>query len=131
MTKPNPSNAGPLLAVAFSLFLAAVFWLSSALGAHQQTALEATARSLPVLIVVDLLVWYLPLDLFAAAAAAIAVLWPNWWKVVDSIAVGGEHPGTAFMVPWWASDSTKYVVEVLLVAFAGWLYYKRQKTEQK
>lgn len=108
------------------LFILGIWWLSTAVGADFRTTLDALWHSIPVIVIVSGLTWYFKPNIFAGFAVMAAALWPVWWRVLDSIAANPQSADPALMVssPWWASAGFKWAVELVLIALAGWLFFR-------
>ena len=123
MNTNSDRAAGLIVVIVCVLFVAGVLMLSKKIGADFQITLGATLRSIPVLIFSGAAIWFLKSRILAGFAATAAVLWPFWWGVVDSIAVGGQNPDTAIMLeqPWWDTGWVLWGTELSLVSLAIWL----------
>ena len=126
MSRDSDSGVGAIVVIVVGLFMLGVWKLSTALGADFQITLDAVLRSIPVLLIAGAAIWFLKPDILTSFAATAAAVWPVWWRVVDSIAAGGQNPDTAFMFeqPWWDSGWAKWGVELALVGLAIWLFLR-------
>jgi hypothetical protein len=98
--------------------------VSRSIGAAFAPTIEAVAWS-AVVIGIALVIWYFTepstnLVLCGAAVCAFLV-WPYWWSVLDSIAMGGQSfssqiPRFASDTPWWDTNWCKWAVEIAFVA---------------
>lgn len=126
MSRDSDSGVGAIVVIVVGLFMLGVWKLSTALGADFQITLDAVLRSIPVLLIAGAAIWFLKPDILTSFAATAAAIWPVWWRVVDSIAAGGQNPDTAFMLeqPWWDSGWAKWGVELAFVGLAIWLFLR-------
>lgn len=123
MSQDSDKSAAYMVMIAVGLFMLAVWWLSTTLGADFMTTLQAVAYSLPLLAFAGVAIWFFTPCIFASFSATSAAIWPVWWRVLDSIAAGGKNPDTAFFFsqPWWDTGWTKWGVESALIVLSIWL----------
>lgn len=103
-------------------FVMAATWVSRLTGADWIVVLEALLHSVLVASVVLLSVYVFPTSLAVRLAVSLAVIYPVWWPVLDSIAAqsvpefqmlgGGGHG----VLPWWRAWWFNYGTEGALVA---------------
>ncbi|MBR9972111.1 hypothetical protein [Magnetospirillum sulfuroxidans] len=133
-------NASPETTIALVVVLVVgggVLRLSMALGADFLPTLMAVGWT--ILVIVGFAVWlwfrfsYDEANWSTRISGLAALIWPSWWKAVDSIAANAEKPpgrrsllayadtvpwSDTFPVefPWWASGWFYGLTEVALVA---------------
>lgn len=126
MHSNNDDSVLYLFLAAVVVFLVSVFALSRWIGADFSVTLEAALQSIVFVLVAGALVYFLSIDILPCATGLLAVLWPLWWKVVDSIATGGKAVDMLFMyqTPWWGTDATKWIFEGVLIVATIVLYVR-------
>lgn len=126
MSRNSGSGVGVIVVIAVGLFTLGVWKLSATLGADFQITLDAVLRSIPVVLIAGVAILLLKLDIFTSLAATATVLWLVWWRVVDSIAAGGQNPDTAFIFgqPSWDTGWVKWGTEFVLLGLAVWLFLR-------
>lgn len=116
-----------LLVGAFLLF---VLWISRGLGADFAITLEAVIQSILFTALAGVLIYYLEPPIAPSLTGLLAALWPLWWKVLDSIAAGGESASKAYyytpQIPWWDTSWTKWTVELILIGVTVLLYIRHR-----
>ncbi|TLS18456.1 MAG: hypothetical protein FDZ72_08820 [Betaproteobacteria bacterium] len=128
MSKTSEDGAVIVVAIVAAIFLASVWKLSQALGASFQVTLDAALHSIPVLIVATLVLWLTDFSILPILGVALALIWPQWWEVIGSIACDGNAPHECFMPkqPWWDSGWTRWGVEFALIGLAIWLILRNR-----
>lgn len=128
----NSDATTAIILVGAALGLLAIFNLSRSIGANFQVTLGAVVWSGAVLAILGVLCWtpFKP-SLSIFASLAVTLIWPGWWKVIDSIAHGGSDPDTlAFRFPqelWWNTTAFKYGIEIGLVALLAYVLLKQYR----
>lgn len=128
MRDMDPRVAALLIVIGVALI--GIFNFSRSIGAAFQVTLGAVIWSAIALGVLTALFWTPLRPRFSVyASLAAALIWPSWWKVLDSIAHGGADPDTlAFRFPqevWWNSNAFKYGIEAGLIALVVFLVIRQ------
>lgn len=114
-----------------AVVLALVFYISRTIGADFQSTLAAFMPSLVIVFLAGLGKWKLDLPLIPLAAFSAVLIWPFWWRVIDSIANAGSSPDQFQLHlgedPFWATTTFKWVIEFLLASMCGALIYRHKQ----
>lgn len=105
---------------------------SQTIGAEFWTTGGAVGKSIAILAVAGVLSYLARPPFLLTISGISALIWPCWWRVLDSIAAGGVNPDNSTFsflhddrfVPWYATDLFKYGVEAALVGALVWFLYK-------
>lgn len=109
------------------LVLSATLKFANLLGAHFPTTLVALAYSIAILAIAWIIIYSTKIiTYFNGLAIASVLIWPCWWKVIDSSFLGGHDPATSaelmfYLLPGWLKF-VKYGIEIGLIALAIWLF---------
>lgn len=118
--------------IAVGIGLIAVYNFSRSIGADFQTTLVAVLWSTLTLCVAGVLCFteFRP-SLPVLTSGTSCLLWPIWWKVIDSIANGGSDPDTLeFRFPvevFWNTSTFKYGIEIGLVSLFLFFLSRRNR----
>jgi hypothetical protein len=130
----NNSSADPIVLITVGLtavVLLAVFQISRSIGADFQSTLSAFMPSLLIILGAGLGIWKVNLPLLPMGSFVMVLVWPCWWKVLDSIGNAGSNPDQ-FQLHlgdelWWTTTAFKWGVEIVLIVLCGFLWYRHQK----
>ena len=115
-----------VVVVTIIVFFLGVWRFADAIGPTYLLTQGAIVRSVFIVVLAGAAIWFFEIPLAATMTAALAVMAPQWWYVIDSIAVGGHPPHEAFVLRqvWWASDWMEWGIEIGLAIPAVWLFYR-------
>lgn len=138
--RPNNNDDGLLAVFVISAIgLAACTWyVANAIGADFFATGGALIKSLVALIVVYFLCARLSnLGFWSTVSGAAVSIWPLWWSVLDSIAIGkfsggsnvsilAYQPDDFYLTPddWYTTNFFQWSVETALLAVFCWCVYK-------
>ena len=121
-------GVGAAVLVATVFFLVFVKKIANSIGADFEVTLEAITFSGLIVIIAGIALAFLKPRITVSLAILGTLIWPAWWRVLDSIAAGGKNPSAdvIFMLstPWWDTSLFKWGVELTLAAIATWLLVK-------
>lgn len=123
--------AGVVLFGGLAVYL--LWSLSQALGADFGVTVHAVTQSIVILVVAVGIAYFLIPSLSLLMIGTVIVLWPAWWDVLHSIAMGGADPATDFRGPWnptqwYESNVFLFASELCLIAgwVGTWMYRHRR-----
>lgn len=130
MSRNSDDSVPVLIAIIAFLFCAGVFVFSRKIGAEFVPTLQATLLTIAVIGVALTLILKLDLPALKTGAVSLPLIWPAWWRVLDSIA----NPSSDGLSPvilhtinedvWWTSSYLTWGVEAFLVALAIFVFVK-------
>lgn len=122
----NDNGVATLILIGALGAIILVWLLSKFLGADFGITLQAIIASIPGLLIGALLLFWGRLDVGPWSFGQLALLWPAWWKVLDSIANNGSGLQSEFLsqTAWWTSGFFKWGVELGLIGIATWLFFR-------
>ena len=129
------NSAGAIAVIAIGLPMLGLLMFSRSIGADFLTTGSAVLRSAMFIAVAGILWYFLKTPIRATSFGILTFIWPCWWRVLDSIALGGIDPdqpnplSLSFLnedrfLPWWDTDWCKYGVLFLLMAVCAYFIYK-------
>jgi hypothetical protein len=133
MSNNNGDAVGFITIVITGALALFAYKFSRDIGADFQSTLWSVVQSIVVLGLAGIVLWKLSPPLLPFSAAVLSLLWPCWWKVLDSIASGGSNPQEPspfnFMPPdiWWNGPWFKYGTEALLIGLAVYLFIRHRE----
>lgn len=126
MTRNDDSTA---VLIAAAIPVLALFGFSRWIGADFELTVDAIVASAGVLLVAFAVWWFIRPDVLMLAVLSLVIVWPLWWPVLDSIAVGGEKPDFWLepdaSAPWWTAEWFRWAVEAALVGAFAYLASKK------
>lgn len=132
MNDRDNSAALFIAAVVVGLPMLGILMFSRSIGAEFWITGRAVGWSVAFLVAAGGAAYFLRPPVWPTLSGLLCLLWPCWWKVLDSIAAGGidpENSSLSFMrddrfLPWYAGDLFKYGVEAGLVALFAYCLYR-------
>lgn len=129
MDRSSDNSAGLIIGVFTFLFLAAVWKLSTMIGAEFGVTLSAASKSIGGILLIGAVIWFLKLNVWASVFFLLAVIWPCWWPVLDHLAEGGTGSTMRYFIqqPWWATVWTKWLGEILVFVLASYCWIMQDR----
>jgi len=126
-------GAGVVLAVMIVFILGVSLWISNKTGADFTVALAACGKSVVVLFIAGFAALASPFKLSTLLALSLAVIYPLWWPVLDSIALNAQSVPFAGLyeqdstLPWWRAWWFDAITEIGLIAFLVYVLFGRDR----